>query len=195
MWSILLSSALAATPPVPAGHKGVTVKNGCQISVAPTKSTGVAPIRADCHWPEVSAAALDKLLGDWAGADRIFSSVSVSEVKSGDRDRVTFFQVHVASGISDREAMLIGTRAAVDGGFRYAWTMQGATQPAPADGRVTAGQDDGSWTVTDHPEGGVAVTYLLEYDPAGSVPAFFVRSFQSGGIVALAGDLRSAAAK
>jgi len=201
MWSVslsatlVLSSAQAATPPVPSGHKSVTVKHGCQISVAPTKSSGVAPIRADCHWPDVTAAALDKLLADWDGADRIFSSVAVSEVKSTSGGKVTFYQVHTASGISDREAMLVGSRSSVDGGFKYAWTMDGATQAPAADGRVTIGQDDGSWTVTDHPEGGVAVTYRLEYDPAGSVPSFFVRSFQSGGIVALVGELKAAASK
>lgn len=194
MWTLLLSAAaLAATPPVPSGHKAVTEKHDCQISVAPTSSDGVAPIRADCHWPEVEPATLDKLLGDWNSADKIFSTVSVSEVRGGSGDRVTVFQVHVASGISDREALLIGTRAPVEGGFRYAWTMSGATQDTPADGRVTAGRDDGSWTVTAHPEGGSSVVYRLKYDPAGSVPGFIVRSFQSGGIVAIVGDLRAAA--
>ena len=48
MWSaaaLLLPVAVAGTPPVPAGHKSVTVKHGCQVSVAPTSSRGVAPTR------------------------------------------------------------------------------------------------------------------------------------------------------
>jgi hypothetical protein len=194
MWTLLLAAlALAGTPPVPDGHKPLKVKHDCQFSAAPTGSDGVAPVRADCHWPEVSVDTLDALLSDWDGADRIFSSVVQSDVKSTAGGTVTFFQVHRASGISDREAMLVGTKTAVDGGFRYAWTMTGATQGSAADGRVTAGRDDGSWTVTKHPEGGARVTYRLEYDPAGSVPSWIVRSFQTGGIVTFVGELRAAA--
>ncbi len=192
MWLLLTSLALAGTPSVPEGHKALKVKHDCQFSAAPTGADGVAPVRADCHWPELTLDKLDALLADWGGADKIFSSVVSSKVTAGSGAKVTFTQVHQASGIADREGTFIGTREDVAGGFEYAWTMSGATQGAVGDGRVALGRNDGSWTVTKHPEGGVMVIYRLRYDPAGSVPSWIVRSFQTGGIVTFVGELRAA---
>ncbi|HMV66542.1 MAG TPA: SRPBCC family protein [Myxococcota bacterium] len=194
MWTLALL-ALSATPSAPSDYRPTRVEDGCQFSVGPAAADGVVPVQADCHWPDVSPEKVGATLSDWAAHARYFSSVDAVKVLEGGGARVVMHQVHVASGISNREATLIGTREARGAVTRYGWTMRGATQVAPASGNVQCGRDDGYWDVSAHPEGGSRVTYHLEYDPAGSVPGFLVRAFQTGGVVTLVTELHQWAKK
>jgi hypothetical protein len=185
----LLAAVLATTPSAPSGYKPSRVEDGCQFSLGPTASDGVVPVQADCHWPDVSAEKVISTISDWSAHAKYFASVEAVRILEQGGGRVVMHQVHTASGISNREATLVGTRETRGEVTRFAWTMRGATQLPIADGNVQCGRDDGFWEVSAHPEGGARVTYHLEYDPAGSVPGFLVRAFQTGGLVTLVGEL------
>jgi hypothetical protein len=169
--------------------------NDCNFSTGPADSAGNVPMRADCHWSEADVAKIDRLLSNWAAHKDYFWSVVDAQVIKVEGGRTLMHQEHQASGISNREATLWGGKEPIAGGYRYTWTMDGAQQTAVKSGNVQCGKDTGFWEITAHPDGGARVVYHLLYDPAGSVPGWLVRSFQTGGIVTLVGELRTVAAK
>lgn len=187
----LLAVALATTPAAPSGYKPTKVEDGCQFSVGPIASDGVAPVQADCHWADVTADQVIAAVSDWSAHAKYFASVDKVTILDRGGDRVLMHQVHVASGISNREATLIGTKEVRGSAVRFMWTMKNAPQQEITEGNVRAGRDDGYWEISAHPEGGARVTYHLEYDPAGSVPSFLVRAFQTGGLVTLVGEMHA----
>ena len=154
---------------------------------------GNVPIRADCHWPEQSVDHLAALLSDWSKHDDYFTSVVSVDIRREEGGRTLMTQVHQASGISNREVTLWGASEKKGDVRRFTWTMDGAPQTESPQGYVQVGHDTGYWELEPHPEGGARVVYHLVYDPAGMVPGFVVRSFQTGGIVELVGELREAA--
>ncbi len=190
LWTLSLLLPLHAAPP--AGFQQTDQEHGCTFYKGPKDANGNESLMADCYWPEISAERMDQLLMPWGEHNKYFSSVSVSEVVSpkGDKSRVR--QVHQASGISDREVMLVMWRAPAKGGQRYQWTKD-TDQSGRTGDMVMPDQDDGGWTVIPDDRGGVRVEYDLLYDPGGSVPGFVVRWFQGSGFVQIVGEMREAA--
>ena len=190
----ILTGLLAqAAPP---GFEVTKTENDCTFYVGPKDEQGVAPIRAECHWRELSPEKLDSLVVDWAGHARYFWSVKAGEELRTDGGRTLVHQTHQASGISDREVWVwMYKEPAANNGNRYAWTMEGAAQGTVAKGNVLCARDDGHWEIRPHKDGGSEVIYHLAYAPGGSVPGFAVRMFQVGGLVKLIGELRSYANK
>lgn len=187
---LLIATALAA----PANYKKTKEAEGCTLYLAPAIGTDV-PMYAECTWPEVKFEKIDALLSKWDAHDDYFGSVEVSETVRVDGDRTLSRQVHVSSGIANREVLLWMKKEPVaNGGFKYSWTK--ASDPLKlTDGYVEAAKDDGHWEVTPNPAGGVDVKYWLVYDPGGSVPGFLVRMFQTGGLHQIVTDMRTWANK
>ncbi len=184
---LLLSSALGAPPGFQVTRDDVS---GCTLMLGEREADGVVPMRAECHWPEVTVAHFHETFAPWDHHDRFFSSVSVSEILEEDGDRLRVRQIHVARGISDREVIIDATRAPLDeGGFRYAWTL--ASDQVEGGDLIVPARNDGHWEVRPHPEGGVAVVHQLAYDPAGRVPGFVVRWFQTSGLAEIVTDLHT----
>lgn len=190
MTHLLLSVALAAPP----GFKVTKTTDHCELSLGPALPNGVVPMRAECHWADLSPDTLHGLLAAWADHDLYFSSVETSDVVRTDGARVWVKQTHVAKGISNREAILVMEKTAVAGGARYGWTLDNG-DAKPADGNVLAAWDDGFWEITAHPSGGTKAVHQLAYDPGGSVPSFLVRWFQTSGLTAVVEELEAAARK
>lgn len=162
-------------------------ENGCVFFVG-ARQGAYAPVRAECEWP-IPADKLQALLADNDAHADYFTSVAQSRVLGPTTGGELVYQVHEASGISDREIVLLMGREAIPGGARYTWT-RAADQSKVTGKLVQTVVDDGKWEVTATPTGS-KVVYELLYDPGGSVPSFLVRSFQGGGTRTLVGELRT----
>jgi hypothetical protein len=132
---------------------------------------------------------LHRLVAATADHDRYFSAVEVCDVIGTSGGQELAVQVHVASGISDREVVLLFGKEPIASGMRYTWTMA-PDQSSARRGMVAVGMDTGMWEITSTPAG-AHVVYELRYDAGGSVPGFLVRWFQGSGLRALVGELRA----
>lgn len=187
MFTVLaLASALATPPGFEITREGI---DGCTLFLGEKQSDGVVPMRAECHWPDVTAETFDRVMRAWDDQEACSRSVQASDVLSTVDDTTYVRQVHVTSGISDRHIVLAATREALDcGGSRHAWTKADRPLEVPG-GDVEAARSDGSWQACPAEGGGVDVVYQLAYDPAGRVPGFLVRWFQTSGLAAIVTDL------
>ncbi|MCB9762693.1 MAG: hypothetical protein H6739_23030 [Alphaproteobacteria bacterium] len=189
-FALLAALALPALA-TPKGFEHLKDADGCAFFIGPKKASGYEVMRAECTWPDVTVEALDRHLSAHDTHDLIFETIAASDIIGQEGEAVRVFQVHQAAGISDREATLLYTRqVAADGTITHAWQMT-AQQPPPQDGRVTAVVDTGKWELRPAPSGGATVVHELLYEPGGSVPAFVVRWFQSGGFPDIAASLRT----
>ncbi|MBW1878258.1 MAG: hypothetical protein JRI25_05860 [Deltaproteobacteria bacterium] len=185
MITLLLSFAAFATPP--ADYSQVKERGGCTYYNGPTEEDGTRPMRAECHWPDLTFERIDGLLSKWEDHDLYHSSVVAADIVGQDGDAVLVHQEHHTAGISNRELTLRLTKEVLPNGARYPWTMI-AEQPEPAKGNVVPVRDDGYWEVTAAADGGVDVVYDLKYSPGGRVPGFIVKWFQTSGLVAVVED-------
>lgn len=180
MLLLLVTSALA-------GWTKNAEENGCTFYIGELRGK-YAPVRAECEWP-IPAEKLQQLVAKNGDHDLYFSSVAESTVVGpapGGGDLV--YQRHQASGISDREIMVVMKAEPIDGGMRYSWT-RAADQSRVTGEHVPCLVDDGKWEVSPSATGS-KVVYELYYDPGGSVPTFLVRWFQGSGTRTLVGELR-----
>jgi hypothetical protein len=166
-------------------------ENGCNFFLGSVEGT-VQPVRAECDWP-IAADKLQRIVAATADHDKYFSAVEVCDVVGSSGGKEVAVQVHVASGISDREVVLLFGTEDIAGGKRYTWT-KAPDQSAAKRGMVAVALDTGKWEITSTATG-AHVVYELRYDAGGSVPGFLVRWFQGSGVRTLVGELRSWAEK
>lgn len=186
----LLTHALAAPP---AGFTELKRDNDCVVYRGTVDGGGIAPVYADCHWPDVAPEKLHALLADWEGHANVHATVVSSKIEKTEGEKSLVYQVHQLSGISNREVRIWMQKTAVSGGFEYSWKNDGVVEPQK--GNVATARHIGYWRVTPDPAGGSHVEYSLDYDPGGSVPGFLIRWFQAGGTVETTNELRTAAKK
>ena len=183
----MLALLLALHLPAHAAWTDMGSRDGCTFSKQ--DEGDVVALRASCTW-ELPAEKVKKKLADWTTHDEIYTSVAVSTVLgslSGGKGRV--YQVHQASGISDREIVMDVSETVIDGGWR--WTHNKSADQSGLQGdKVQVGRDDGLWELKATANGGCTVLYELRYDPAGSVPGFMVKWFQGSGFKDMMGELR-----
>lgn len=171
-----------------AGWTETARENDCVFFVG-DRVGSYAPVRAECDWP-IAPEKLQKLLAYNPGHADYFSSVVSAKVLSPAPGGGEFVvQVHQASGISDREVVLLMKAEPITGGMRYTWTKH-SDQSKASGANVETVTDTGKWEVTSKGAGS-HVVYELLYDPGGSVPSFLVRSFQGSGTRTLVGELRT----
>ncbi len=180
---LLLLSSLAS-----AGWTKNSDENDCVFYIG-DRAGAYAPVRAECNWP-IPAAKLQKLVAKSGDHDDYFSAVAESTVLAPTTGGNLVYQRHQASGISDREIVLVMGEEPIPGGTRYAWT-RAADQSKITGKHVACLVDDGKWEVSDNGAGGSKVVYELMYDPGGTVPSFLVRWFQGSGTRTLVGELRT----
>lgn len=186
---LLLAGPALAAPP---GFRETKQVDGCKLYLGPAESDGVVPMAADCVWTDVTLEAFEAKLAPWQNHDRVFSTVVASDVIRTEGGTSIVKQKHRASGISDREIIIAGSRTSVSGGgVRFSWKKK-AESFAVASGNVEAARSEGYWQAVPNAGGGIKVTYELRYDPGGSVPSFLVRWFQTSGLVEILGDLHKA---
>ena len=179
---LLVSSALA-------GWTVTDESNDCKFHKGDPDANEVVPLRAECDWP-IEPGKLQGLIAKIDNHNLYFSSVALSKVVATNNGESNVYQVHVATGISDREAMLLYTDSPIEGGHQYSWRVN-PDQTGISGDKVRLVEDAGKWEVTANPGGGSHVVYELRYDAGGSVPSFVVRWFQGSGVRTLVGELRS----
>lgn len=163
-------------------------ENGCTFFLGSVEGN-VQPVRAECEWP-IPPEELHRLVAKTEDHDLFFSSVEESDVLGpAPGGKTLVYQKHVASGISDREIMLVYTTEDIAGGKRYSWTKAPDQSKLKGEG-VPAVMDTGKWEISSSGNGS-RVIYELRYDAGGSVPGFVVRWFQGAGTRALVGELRA----
>jgi hypothetical protein len=179
---ILLSSIALA------GWTKTAEENGCTFFLGEQQGT-YAPVRAECDWP-IPVEKMQRIVANTEAHADYFSSVVTSRILApapGGGNIV--YQVHQASGISNREIVLQFSTTPIPGGTRYSWTKAGDQSKLTGEG-VPCQVDTGKWEITSSSIGS-HVVYELLYDPGGSVPSFLVRWFQGSGTRALVGELRT----
>ena len=150
----------------------------------------VVPVRAVCEW-EIAPDRLHAMLAEFEAHDDYFAGLAESTVLETVGGVTRVRQVHTASGISDRAAVVDWTVTDLGGGVRYAWTK--AADQSGIDGRgLEATECAGSWEVTPTTDG-ARVVYEMRYAPGGSVPFFLTRWFQGAGIRSVLADFRDSA--
>ncbi len=190
MSMLIVSLALLVPIVVQAGgRKEVAQRADCVITVGDRDSRGTDLIIGTCQWPVAASKVIPIVKA--AETHTFLSSVAVSRRLSDGR----IFQVHKASGISDREVALDFTNETLPGGgFKVSWTASSRQEPVDED-RVAVAVDDGYWEVHDNGDGTSKVIYGLRYDPGGKVPDWLVRTFQKGGIADLLEEMRDEVTK
>jgi hypothetical protein len=192
MMSLLLFTVALAAPP---DHTAVKEASGCTLYAGPSDSGGIAPMFADCHWPEVSPQPLQALLGKWDAYDQyIFAIVSCTVLKT-EGSRTLVHQVQTAPAIAQREVVVWMEAVPVSDGMRFTWENDPSEPLELAKGSVRAPRNAGYWEVTRHPEGGARVVHAISYDPGGRVPAWLVRRFSVGGLEGVMTEVRALAVK
>lgn len=170
-----------------AGWTQTAEENGCVYFVG-DRQGAYAPVRAECDWP-IATEKLQNILADNKSHAAYFGSVIASNVLGPTAGGELVYQAHQASGISDREIVLVMGQAPIASGVRYTWER--APDQSKSTGKlVPTVVDTGKWEVTKSATG-AKVVYELLYDPGGSVPSFLVRSFQGSGTRTLVGELRT----
>lgn len=184
---LLLALVLLPTLAFGGERKVVAERAGCSISVGDRDEAGLDLIIADCMWP-VAPEKVIKAVKSPEAHDFL------SSVKESDRlpdGRIV--QIHVASGISDRQITLDYTDTPLaNGGFKTSWTRSARQEPLRED-VVDAPVDDGYWEIHPDGKGGSKVTYGLRYGVGGKVPTWLVRGFQKGGIADIVEEMRGVA--
>ena len=169
-------------------RKEVATRVDCSITVGDRDdSTATDLVIATCpSWP-VAFAKIKPVITAGHTHDQIMESVSSAEKLADGR----VLQVHVASGISDRQATLSFTpETLADGGYRVSWSLSSKQEPL-GDDRVAVAVDDGSWAIWDNGDGTTKVVYSLRYGAGGKVPSFLVRSFQKTSIGEMLEEMRT----
>jgi hypothetical protein len=184
MWITLLATAHAA-------WTETARVNDCTFSKGPPEG-GVQPVHVECHWP-VAPDKLHALLADGNRHAAIFDGITSTHQVGTEAGGELFYQVHQASGMSDREIVVRLTDEAIPDGRRYAWT-KATDQSALTHELVEIELNTGMWEVTGEGAGS-KIVYELRYAAGGSVPGFLVRWFQGSGVQALVGELRAMAEK
>lgn len=173
---------------VPKGYTDLNHdKNGCTYYIGPTLPSGYASLRGECEWTNLSAERLDSLLSNLTLHDEIFEVISETTLLGQGEGGTLIRQVHVTSGLSDRQVDLVFKREVKGDTIIHHWTK--ASTQSPGD-RVEPDTDNGRWEFTPMSTGGVRVVSELLYEPGGTVPGFVVRWFQNTGFVQIVEDLR-----
>ena len=192
MLGLLLHPIVFAQPADEAPWRVVAEEAGCIYFLGPSDTRGFSPLRAECTWPDVEPAAIHSVLGAFEDYDLYFTTVGHAETVGELDGRPQVRNIHKVPAFADREVVLEMWREEVEDGWRYLWT-RADHQPEPGDGRVLVARDEGHWTVTENPAGGVRVVTQLHYDPGGAIPVFLVRWFQTSGMVDFVEELHTRA--
>jgi len=192
-WVILALALLVAGAYT--GFRGLTGQGfggddlGCELTELPGDGD-IVPVRATCSW-EISPERLHEMLAEFDAHDDYFAGLAESTVLGADQGSVRVRQVHTASGISDRAAVVDWTVTEVEGGVRYAWNKSEDQSGIEGHG-LEAIECAGSWEVVEDGDG-TRVIYEMRYAPGGNVPFFLMRWFQGAGIRGVLADFRNSA--
>lgn len=174
---LTLAALASAFEPVDevASYRGCTIRIGAPIA------SGVQPLRAECHWADVTAASVAEVLSHPDGFGRFIVSLKEERMVSSDAaGSVVWQHVEPGWGLAPREDRIVVQNTALQDGH-VRWQLDPLPFPTPA-GVVLMPRNEGEWRVTAAADGGVDVVHELLLDPGGSVPTWVVNWFQTYGM-------------
>lgn len=185
--TLIIASALAAPP----GYSLSKESSECKYYTGPAEADGIVPLFAECVWADVPYEKAVKYVADWELHDDFFGTVKQSRIVKTVGDKALVHQLHFLRGISQREVLMWGQAADVDGGKRFSWKAATDEPLTLGDGNVQTARHEGYWHLTPATGGGTNAKYHLIYGPGGKVPGFLIRWFQTSGLVTTTTDLHS----
>lgn len=175
-------------------YSPAATSGGCTVFVGPIDpSSGVPPMRAECFWPDVTVDQVHEVFSRLDRWQDFVWCISDSRIVREDGGRTLVWQRQSVRPLSDRENVIWMTVERRPDGYAYRWEL--AAEPFAADpSSVVPGRNEGSWIVREAPGGGVLLTNEMAYDPAGSVPSWLVRWFQTRGALQVLDGIHEAVA-
>jgi hypothetical protein len=177
MWAFIYS--ISALPP---NYTLVEQNENCRYYAGPVRESGSLPIRAECHWKEISLQKLDSFLGDYEGQTETYSNVTETKVVRREKERTWVYQIHKDRRMSPREGLIMYERTQIENRIIHRWRLSD-TQPTPKENHLPIEEHQGEWVLETHPMGGVNIKYESSYLPGGSIPAWLVRQFQTSEVI------------
>jgi hypothetical protein len=176
-----VAAALAAPPPFDQVDQ-VDSYHGCIIRMGRPDAGGVQPLRAECHWTDVSVARLREVLVRYERSGDFIDCMKEASIVRTEAARALVWQLdHLGWGLANRESQTWMHASDIAGGCQIAWSK--AEEPFTVrEGNVVMPFNEGSWWVTAAADGGVDVVQDLKVDPGGSVPTWVVNWFQTYGL-------------
>jgi hypothetical protein len=173
------------------GFTFVRDTSGCRISMRPPEDPRGAAMRADCHWPEVPAEPLTRLIGRYEAYPEFVFPLDKVEVRREEAGRTLVYQHQSVFGTADREVLLWMTRQDLpSGGERVSWTAATEEPLQLEPGAVRTPRNTGFWQVDPDPAGGSHVVHEIALDAGGYVPQWLVNFVRTRAFSKILSDLR-----
>ncbi len=184
---VLLVCPGAMAAPTWAVDQHVDPYDGCEIWLGQADATGVAPVRAECTWPDADPHRMLAALRRYEEWGAFIPEIVEARIVGTANLRTLVWQYAVPGHhLAPREVQVWLESHAAGGVTTFSWTT--AKEPyTPREGSVPMPRNAGFWTVSAAPGGGVTVVQELDIDPGGMVPHWLVHWFQTEG---LARDMR-----
>lgn len=189
MTPVLLFGLSAVLSPAHAGWSVTKNAGDCSYLQGSAGADGTTPVRVECEWADVDAAALHGILARPESHAAAFSGLSEARVVRRSGPIAQVYQRFAARGVSDREVVVEYSAEDVPSGRRYQW-RKSADQSTLRGDAVEVPTTEGKWEVTEA-DGKVRLVYELRLKLGGLVPSFMVRWAQGGAVEQTIEELRS----
>ena len=189
MW-VLISIISAA----PLNYNFVEQQRDCLFFTGPVRESGSLPIRAECHWKDISLQKMDLFLDDYEGQTETYSSVAETKILRRLDNITLVYQVHKDRRMSPREGTIEYTKENDGQRIIHKYKLSEFQAP-PKLKHVLLKEHQGIWSIEKHPDGGIKCIYESTYLPGGSIPAWLVRQFQVPEVMRLVEETRLSVSK
>ena len=110
--ALLLTAAFAPSSSAGPAFHDLKEAHGCSFLISDPRESGYHTLRAECDWPKVAAARVERVLVDLRGWDATFSHLSRSVVIKEDEGQPVVLRVgYTGKGFPDQSADLSVTQA------------------------------------------------------------------------------------
>lgn len=190
LWWTIAGVAMGSDPGLDA-YQPVRTAAGCAISMRPETHPEGAAMRAECRWPEVDPARLQRVLTQYERYPEFVFPISVARIERAEAGRTLVYQKQELVGIADREVLLWMVHSEAAGGARVAWSAASDQPLELASGAVRTPRNTGYWDVGPDPDGGARVVHQIAMDAGGYVPKWLVNLVRTTAFAKIMADVRA----
>ena len=171
--ALLLTAAFAPSSSAGPAFHDLKEAHGCSFLISDPRESGYHTLRAECDWPKVAAARVERVLVDLRGWDATFSHLSRSVVIKEDEGQPVVLRVgYTGKGFPDQSADLSVTQERRGETLVLSWTKA----PQQLSDDLVIEIDTGRFEVSPAPSGGTRLIFERSFEPTG------------GGVVAKSGE-------
>ena len=163
---------------------------GCSVKLVGVDAKSVPSFRGECVW-SIAPAWVAAVLTDPVKLDASSSLLESSQQLAD--GRIVNVQ-KTGWPFEDRQSTIVADDQPLPGGGVLRRYRLADAQAPLAEGTVQVGVDEGSWEVTQHPNG-VRVVLEMAYEPGGNLPTSLVQSMSPKYIAKGLDELRASAEK